>query len=652
MPAPARPAPIKIAPESTRFTNGIVGHYSDAEIDALLAALPAGGSDSAVTVHDGSIPNPASETPKGLEDSLAAYADGLHFFKATGSLLAITRQALQTDITLTGPVSSVAKIVKSEAGLPTPQNPSLIVMKSVDGQWIKMTSDALDEPFGQPQMADPFDIPKALFDKDLRLGNVSLKGATFQDAYTFYVDNVGAGVRPVIEYSDRGQVTTVTIPAQDDVDRKADLTNEGQNITAGRLLLSEIGFVRYGSVGNLYLQKAGDQYQLVSFHEDGPTRVEHIYATKEDIKPLQQSAATAASQELLDKSVKDLVWFIEQKADKTSVYTKPEVDAAIANAATGGTVDLSAYAKKEDNQQQLLAKTITATALGFGDRVLPPVAVTWTDTGEGYGERLVLTRGLVNDYFAMQSDFEPVISRLDALENKSTPTPVSADAAGYAKLTDANQTIVSNVVQATRYRFDDTRSLILLLSNGSERPVFRDGGKSNGLAFVSELAACVQRDELAPYATSQYVDDRIAAINPTSAANINDPALDEFKKSILEEVAKKMAGDSRYTPPEDILKTGTTRSGFFVQMVNGWIELIGTVPIPKGSSSMTLGTLPDKFPLPDREASYPVACREAGVAVRYGYISVNTANRTISFSPGGVVDEVTVSGVRFKAKWS
>lgn len=121
-------------------------------------AIPLGGTggDSAITVHDGSIPNPTEETPKGLEDSFAAYADGLHYFKEPGTLVAITRQQYQTDITLTGPVSSSAKIVKSEGGLPTPQNPSMIVLKRADGQWIKMTSGELDKPFGMPQMVDLF----------------------------------------------------------------------------------------------------------------------------------------------------------------------------------------------------------------------------------------------------------------------------------------------------------------------------------------------------------------------------------------------------------------------------------------------------------------------------------------------------------------
>jgi hypothetical protein len=45
MPAPARPAPIKTYPDSARFTNGIVGHYSDAEVDALLANAATGNVD-------------------------------------------------------------------------------------------------------------------------------------------------------------------------------------------------------------------------------------------------------------------------------------------------------------------------------------------------------------------------------------------------------------------------------------------------------------------------------------------------------------------------------------------------------------------------------------------------------------------------------
>ena len=51
MPAPTRPAPIKVNPDATRFSSGIAGVYTDLEVDALLAALPGGGSDVDLTPY-------------------------------------------------------------------------------------------------------------------------------------------------------------------------------------------------------------------------------------------------------------------------------------------------------------------------------------------------------------------------------------------------------------------------------------------------------------------------------------------------------------------------------------------------------------------------------------------------------------------------
>ena len=45
MPAPTRPAPVKVVPESTRFAKGIAGVYSDIEVDALLAGVAVGDVD-------------------------------------------------------------------------------------------------------------------------------------------------------------------------------------------------------------------------------------------------------------------------------------------------------------------------------------------------------------------------------------------------------------------------------------------------------------------------------------------------------------------------------------------------------------------------------------------------------------------------------
>lgn len=45
MPAPDRDPPIKIIPDSTRFPKGIVGVYTDVEVDALLANVAVGNVD-------------------------------------------------------------------------------------------------------------------------------------------------------------------------------------------------------------------------------------------------------------------------------------------------------------------------------------------------------------------------------------------------------------------------------------------------------------------------------------------------------------------------------------------------------------------------------------------------------------------------------
>jgi len=166
----------------------------------------------------------------------------------------------------------------------------------------------------------------------------------------------------------------------------------------------------------------------------------------------------------------------------------------------------------------------------------------------------------------------------------------------------------------------------------------------------------MENDYVALRSDFEEVNTRMTAIEAaqglaTGKLNIEDPVFAELKKSILDAVAKQAVGDDRYAPPDDINWTGL-RTGMFIQMMSGFIELKGVVPITKTSSGFTLATIPDRFPLPNADASYPVACREAGVAVRYGYITVSANSRDITFSPGGVVNELTVNGIRFKAKWN
>jgi hypothetical protein len=108
----------------------------------------------------------------------------------------------------------------------------------------------------------------------------------------------------------------------------------------------------------------------------------------------------------------------------------------------GGSVDLSPYAKLQDNQQALLSKTITAQAYGFGDTILPAVGLGYVDTGEGYGNRLVLNIGLENEFLVYKSDLEPLnalLPRLESLEGKSAP---AVDLSGYAKTVEVATTLM------------------------------------------------------------------------------------------------------------------------------------------------------------------------------------------------------------------
>jgi hypothetical protein len=193
---------------------------------------------------------------------------------------------------------------------------------------------------------------------------------------------------------------------------------------------------------------------------------------------------------------------------------------------------------------------------------------------------------MVNDYVALRSDFEPIKSRIDALESKAEPASVDAY-------------------------------------------------------------------------TKAQVDAKLAAINPTSAANINDPALAAFKKSVLDEVKLMLVGGTKM-PPADIGWTPiirmegakeTASTQIEARMLGGFIELKGTLTFSAGSGAWVPLRLPPQFPMPEIEAKYPLAMRLVGSAVTYGYCTVSNKNRDISVSPGAQSSEAAFSGIRWKAAY-
>ena len=536
-------------------------------------AIPLGGTsgDSAITVHDGSIPNPTEETPKGLEDSFAAYADGLHYFKEPGTLVAITRQQYQTDITLTGPVSSSAKIVKSEGGLPTPQNPSMIVLKRADGQWIKMTSDELDKPFGQPQMVDLFalngggvDVLAEIRDQIIWPKQVVTDSVVFEQAYKLTVENVGIGPRAVIESSNMGVVSRVVCPDRNDVYTKTEI--------------------------DTIVSENGQEHQV--------------------IESLVRDVAVQLGNSLA------------LKADVATTYTKPEVDEAIAASISGqlspaqieelisqvGPVDLTDYAKKEDASQNVIANAFVGQGFVFGTQAAGSnPGLVYTDTNEGYGPRLILDTPGGKELIPYQSDFEPIKARMEALEGKQA---VGVDAAAAAEA---------------------IQKVDLL-----------------GMEVGLSASACKNTAEKV-----QELEARITAINPIGSADINDPSLAAFKKSVLDEVKKMMAGGKAIpadVPWTKLLNAGNAANAPEAKVLNGIVYMRGEAVKQGGAGySANAYQLPPTIPAPPREMVVPLAMKNTNPSGRYyGYATIQT-NRQIGVSCDNSFNTVWFDGISYPA---
>ena len=667
------------------------------------------GGDSAITVHDGSIPNPAEETPKGLEDSLAAYADGLHYFKATGSLLAITRQQYQTDITLTGPVSSVAKIVKSEAGLPTPQNPSLIVIKSVDGQWIKMVSDELDKPFGNPSRVDLFNLGTVdlsayakltdatqvltartltcrgvsyqqvlggnatgtLSLNDLNNGNgvrlgVSLDGkeptqlAWLTDLNSYYTKEETSVEIDAYFQNSVNNLTVVTQALDGAIATKADKADTYTKTESDRKFLDyqyfndnayygpsvtfkdTFGTVRwkttnYGTgpdailsisgwgdpnvpnspvVPRLYFEATNEIGGYLAYADDTYTKTEIDTIVSENG---QEHQAIESLVRELGVTVGDS---LALKADVATTYTKPEVDEAIAASISGqlspaqieelvsqvGPVDLTAYAKKEDASQNVIANAFVGQGFVFGTQVAGSnPGLVYLDTNEGYGPRLVLATPGGNELIPYQSDFEPIKARMEALESKQA---VGVDAAAAAEA---------------------IQKVDLL-----------------GMEVGLSASACKNTAEKV-----QELEARITAINPIGSADINDPSLAAFKKSVLDEVKKMMAGGKDIpadVPWTKLLNAGNAPNAPEAKVLNGIVYMRGEAVKQGGAGySANAYQLPPTIPAPPREMVVPLAMKNTNPSGRYyGYATIQT-NRQIGVSSDNSFNTVWFDGISYPA---
>jgi hypothetical protein len=342
-------------------------------------------------------------------------------------------------------------------------------------------------------------------------------------------------------------------------------------------------------------------------------------------------------------------------------YTKAETDAAIAAAATGS-VDLSAYAKLADKEQWLLSKTVVAQGYGFGDTLLPPVALTYTDTGEGYGERLVLAVGQTIEYIPYQSDFEPLKSRLDALESKQAP---AADLSAYALKTDLLGLATDAAVSATYVTKADAR----IYTTAADVAAFAQANyapKADTYTkvevddkFKTYVSATTFTTWGANFYTKTAADTRFAlkgelAAQTLQGVSVNDPELAAFRASVLDEVKKMMTGGK--TIPADVPWTklvsagSSTTSPPEAKVLNGIVYLRGEVVKSIGAGYIAnVCQLPATIPAPPKEMVIPLACKNTSPAGRYyGYATFQT-NRQIGVSSDYALNTVWLDGISYPA---
>ena len=544
--------------------------------------------DSAITVHDGTVPQPLAPMPQAIEDAFAGLTDGLHYYKDAGSLVAVARQEFQTSITITGPVKSYAKIVKSAAGLPTPQNPSTLVTCDADGKWFKLTGDELDKPFGPPQVVDIF---------SLNGGDPAT--VDLSDYYTKH--EVDVEIDANFQQAD-GNLAFVAKGLGDAIALKADKASVYTKTESDRKFLDYQYFndnAYYGPSVTFKDTFGTVRWKTSNFGDGtGPDAILAIAGWGDPNVP-----NSPVVPRLYFEATDEIGGYLAYSDDH---YTKAEVDAAISNIAPTPATDLSDYAKKDDASQNVIANAFVGQGFVFGTEVVGSnPGLVYTDTNEGYGPRLVLgTTGGV-EYIPYLSDFDPIKARMEALESKQA---VGVDAAAAAEA---------------------IQKVDLL-----------------GMEVGLSASACKNTAEKV-----QELEARITAINPTGAVDINDPSLAAFKQSVLDEVKKMMAGGKTVPADVEwtkILNTGSTVAE--AKVLNGVVYLRGVVTKSIGAGYIAnVCQLPPTIPAPLAEMVFPLAMKRTSPSLRaFGYATFQTDGQ-IGVSCDSSSDTVWLDGISYTA---
>jgi hypothetical protein len=493
----------------------------------------------------------------------------------------------------------------------------MIVMQRPEGQCIKLTSDELDKSFGNPQMVDLF----------------ALTGGT--------VDLSGYYAKPEVD---------AALALKTDKTQTQAFANA---ISALRSDLNELGDTKADKATTYTkteMDTAFSENGLEHQRIDGFVReVAELFGEKLDLKG--------------DKEALDLLR-TQTQIVFDSVYTKEESNGR--------------YAKTTDNTQNLVANAVLAKGFAFGDTVGPNnPGLVYTDTNQGYGERLVLDTPAGVEYLVYVSDLEQVKARVDALEGKAAPaidlspyvTLVDADARYGSKaaldlLRSQTQAIFDGIYtreeadarypsKATTYTKAECDGKFLTIVDIDQfayrADVYTQKQCDDRFIRIDQAFSKIDFDnQMALFLYSRkQIDDRIAAINPIGSPSINDPALAAFRQSVLDEVKKLMAGgktvpaDIDWTVCPSVAGSGTIEA----RVLNGVIQLRGevTITITQTGSFTQVRKLPANFPKPLAEYNSLVYGIQTGSTYRRVFVRWAT-NGDIGICPDGTMTAATLTG--------
>jgi hypothetical protein len=580
MPAPNRLPPIVIESEAHSFTKGIVGYYTDLEVDALVAALAGGGGGGLQTVDLSAYATTAYVDGKLATVYTKAEVDAAIAAAATGDV-DLSAYALAADV-----ATLQQGVTDANAGVQSVADSITFVAEELG----KQLNAKIDTKAEQATTYTKAEV-------DAALANVATGGTVDLAAYatTAYVDGVASGKADQSEFSAfQGQFGTqeaefreyfrllnqgfATVAQKPDVDAALELkADKAETYTKLEVDAAIAGIV----TGDL----SQEQIDAI-ISQVGPVDLT-AYAKSEDVYAKTESDTKYATKEATTLLVTQL------QAVFDSIYTRPEAD--------------DRYAAKSDNAQQLLTKTIVAQGFGFGFSPVPSAALNYADSGDGYGERLILNVGASKEYLVYKSDLDELFPAIDTSQFSTTVTVAAID---------------------TRVKSLESKA--------------------------------IDTSQFSTTATVAAIDTRVKSLESKAAAtsNINDATNAALKKSILDAVALMIAGGGKQ-PPADIGWTACRNFGSGdhptaqARMIGGVIELRGTLSYPSGTTGdQSFCRLPAGFPFAELNASIPAAAKvTSGSVAVAAYVTFSSLSANLGFDTASRANEVFLTGIKVKAAY-